>query len=140
MNKESDSISLGVRESEQVKTVADFFEKKDKKIIIWGRSMGAATALKYGSAPIIVADSSFTSFKSLCKSVAKDNAPKMLPNCFISCLFPCVFCKLRSDIQEKGEYDVEDLDIKENLSKISPETMVIFMSGDEDKLINKAHS
>lgn len=72
--------------------------------------------------------------------MAKDNAPKMLPNCFISCLFPCVFCKLRSDIQEKGEYDVEDLDIKENLSKISPETMVIFMSGDEDKLINKAHS
>ncbi len=48
MNKESDNISLGVRESEQVKTVVDFFKKKDKKIIIWGRSMGAATALKYG--------------------------------------------------------------------------------------------
>jgi len=48
LNKEGDNISLGVRESEQVKTVANFFKKKDKKIILWGRSMGAATALKYG--------------------------------------------------------------------------------------------
>jgi len=36
------------------------------KVVFWGRSMGAATALKYGKAPIIIADSSFSCFKSLC--------------------------------------------------------------------------
>lgn len=33
--------------------------------------MGAATSLLYGDAEFIVADSSFKSFKSLCKQVAK---------------------------------------------------------------------
>jgi hypothetical protein len=68
------------------------------KVVLWGRSMGAATALKYGKAPIIVADSAFTSFRSLCMQVAKRNAPNCLPNCVIDCLFPCVFYKLRRDI------------------------------------------
>jgi hypothetical protein len=48
-----------------------FLQKGNAKVIIWGRSMGAATALKYGKAPIIVADSSFKSFKSLCRQIAK---------------------------------------------------------------------
>jgi len=73
--------------------------------------MGAATSLIYGKAPVIVADSSFSSFKSLCKQIAKKNSPKYIPNCLVSCLFPCVFCKLRSDIQERGDYDIEHLNI-----------------------------
>ena len=68
--------------------------------------MGAATALKFGKAPIIVADSSFKSFKSLCKSLAIDHSPKYIPNCLISCFFPCLFCKLRSDVKQVGDYDV----------------------------------
>jgi hypothetical protein len=44
-------------------------------VILWGRSMGAATALKYGNAPIIVADSSFASFRKLCNQVAKKKSP-----------------------------------------------------------------
>jgi len=68
--------------------------------------MGAATALKFGKAPIIVADSAFKSFKSLCKQVAKRNKPLYVPNCLIECLFPCVFCKLRGEIQEKAFYDI----------------------------------
>jgi hypothetical protein len=69
--------------------------------------MGAATALKYGKAPIIVADSSFHSFRSLCKEKVLQNSPEYLPNCFVDCLFPCVFYKLRCDIEEKGGYDIE---------------------------------
>ena len=68
-------------------------------MILWGRSMGAATALKYGKSKIIVADSCFQSFKSVCKQIAKKNSPNYVPNCLISCVFPCVFAKLRSDIQ-----------------------------------------
>lgn len=61
--------------------------------------MGAATALKFGRSTAIVADSSFKSFRSLCKQVAKKNAPKYVPTCLVSCLFPCVFSKLRADIR-----------------------------------------
>ena len=68
--------------------------------------MGAATALKFGRSKVIVADSSFKSFKSVCKQIVKKNSPCYVPNCLISCLFPCVFAKLRSDIQEKGQYDI----------------------------------
>lgn len=61
--------------------------------------MGAATALKYGKAHIIVADSSFTSFQSLCEQVVKKNSPECLPNFVIDCIFPCVFSKLRNDVK-----------------------------------------
>lgn len=140
LNHEDDAISLGVREAEQVETVVGFLQKASSRVIIWGRSMGAATALKFGKAPIIVADSSFKSFKSLCRQIAKENSPKFIPNCLISCLFPCVFCKLRSDIEEQGHYDIEKLDILEDVRRISESTMIVFMSGDEDKLIDKANS
>ena len=45
----------------------NFLNELGYKVILWGRSMGAATALLYGKAEIIVADSTFKSFKSLCK-------------------------------------------------------------------------
>ncbi len=140
LNKEEDMISLGVRESKQVETVVHFLEQQDLRVILWGRSMGAATALKYGRAPIIIADSSFRCFKSLCKHIAKENSPKYVPGCLVSCLFPCVFYKLRVDIQEKGRYDIEQLDIRQDLKKISQSTFIVFMSGDEDKLIDKSNS
>ena len=102
--------------------------------------MGAATALKYGKAPIIVADSSFTDFKSLCKEVAIRQTPSYIPRCLISCLFPCFFEKLRRDVKQTGNYDIESLDILEAVRKIGKETCLIFMSGDADILINKSHS
>lgn len=60
--------------------------------------MGAASALLYGKASIIVADSSFKSLRSLCKQVAKDNAPNYIPTCIVQCFFPCVFFKLKRDV------------------------------------------
>lgn len=102
-----DTISLGYREAEQTRTVVEFLKSKDYQVVLWGRSMGAATALLYGKADFIVADSSFKSFKSLCKQVAKEHAPKAVPNCMINCFFPCVFMKLKKDIDKKANYDVE---------------------------------
>ena len=74
-NQECDTISLGYRESMQVKSIVEYLRKQGCDVIIWGRSMGAASALLYGKAEIIVADSSFKSLRSLCKQVAKDNSP-----------------------------------------------------------------
>lgn len=97
MNQELDSITLGKRESEQVQTVSEYFRNKGYDVIIWGRSMGAASALRYGKADIIVADSSFKSLRCLCKQIAKNQTP--IPNFLISCCFPCVFIKLKKDVK-----------------------------------------
>ena len=121
---------MGYREAEQAETVVSFLRERGYRIVVWGRSMGAATALRFGKASVIVADSAFKSFKSLCKQFAKAHTPCYVPNCLISCLFPCVFCKIRSDVEQQGRYDVEMLDIAEAVKGISLGTMVVFMSGD----------
>ena len=102
--------------------------------------MGAASALKYGKAEVIVADSSFKCLKSLCKQVAKQHSPGYVPNCLITCLFPCVFFKLKKDVKKKANYDVTDLDIKDAVKNIDTNSLVIFMSGDKDSLIHHRNS
>lgn len=92
--------------------------------------MGAATALLYGQSEFIVADSSYKSFKSLCKQVAKEYSPTPVPNFMVSCFFPCVFGKLRKDVNKKAKYDVEELDVREAVKKIDPNTVIVFMSGE----------
>lgn len=82
--------------------------------------MGAATSLLYGKAEMIIADSSYKSFKSLCKQVAKEHSPVVVPNCMITCFFPCVFSKLKKDVDKRAKYDVEDLDVKEAVKRLDP--------------------
>lgn len=139
-NPEGDTISLGVRESQQAQTVANYLRSKSYEVILWGRSMGAASALKYGKSKVIVADSSFKSMKKLCDEFAKRNKPEWIPECLITCLFPCLFYKLKSDIDEKGHFDLEELNIKEAVGKISKKTTIIFVVAEDDKLINQEHS
>ena len=55
---------------------------------------------------MIIADSSYKSFKSLCKQVAKEHSPQVVPNCMITCFFPCVFTKLKKDVNNRANYDV----------------------------------
>jgi hypothetical protein len=139
-NNEEDNVTLGARESREVARVVDFLETKGYRVVLWGRSMGAASALKYGKAEVIVADSSFKCLKSLCKQVAKNHSPNFVPNCFINCLFPCVFFKLKQDVKKKAKYDVDELDIKEAVKSIDVNSLVIFMSGDKDTLIHHRNS
>ena len=60
-------ISLGVFESEQIGTVVKSLEDKGFQVILWGRSMGASSALKYGGTFITVADSPFSSMERMCR-------------------------------------------------------------------------
>ena len=58
----------------------------------------------------------------------------------INCFFPCVFSKLKKDVDRKAKYDVEDLDVKDAVRKMHPKTVVVFMSGNKDVLINSRNS
>ena len=97
---------MGFREAAQVETVVGFLWGEGYRVVIWGRSMGAVSALRCGKASAIVADSAFKSFRSVCKHFAKSQSPCYVPNCLISCLFPCFFWKMRSDVEELGHYDI----------------------------------
>ena len=102
--------------------------------------MGASSALKYGKADIIVADSPFRSIKKLCKEVVVNSKPKPIPSCLISCIFPCVYMKLRSDVKTRGQYDLDELDIEKDVEMINPASTLIFLSGNDDKLVNYYNS
>lgn len=139
-NQQEDTITLGFREAQQAEFIANYLREQGFRIILWGRSMGAATALLYGKAEFIVADSSYKSFKSLCKQVAKQYSPAVVPNFMVACFFPCVFGKLRKDVDKKAKYDVEDLDVREALKNLDPNITIVFMSGKNDSLIHPRNS
>lgn len=48
--------------------------------------------------------------------------------------------KLKRDVEKRGEYDMDECDVKEAVQRIDPSTTLIFMSGDEDKLVNSRNS
>lgn len=70
-NSDGEYISLGVHETNDVETIIKFLRQKIgvQCIALWGRSMGAVTALRYASKDselaCIVIDSPFKSLKSL---------------------------------------------------------------------------
>jgi hypothetical protein len=68
--------------------------------------MGAASALLYGKADAIVADSPFRNFRKLCKEISTSKI-NPLPNALVSCLFPCVFMKLKHDVKKISHYDLD---------------------------------
>lgn len=58
----------------------------------------------------------------------------------INCFFPCVFEKLKDDVDKRANYNVDDLDIREAVKRLSPKTTVVFMSGEKDKLVAARNS
>ncbi len=50
-----------------MQAVVGFLRERGYQVYLWGRSMGAVSAIRYGKADVIVADSPFRSMKKLCK-------------------------------------------------------------------------
>jgi pimeloyl-ACP methyl ester carboxylesterase len=74
-NSEGDYVTLGFKEKDDIKSVVNFLrnELHIKKIIIYGRSMGAVSALRYAvtdpTIKAIVLDSPFSNFHKLCADI-----------------------------------------------------------------------
>lgn len=68
-------VSYGVFESQQVAVVTQFLENLGYYVILWGRSMGAISALKFGGTQVIVADSACASIKRVVREqIAKNKS------------------------------------------------------------------
>jgi pimeloyl-ACP methyl ester carboxylesterase len=106
---EGEYISLGWYERDDLNQIVEYLRKERRvsTIGLWGRSMGAATALLHGdrdpSIAGMVLDSSFSDLKVLCEELAKFYAK--LPGFIISGALALV----KSTIKSKAKFDIFDL-------------------------------
>lgn len=131
-NSEGHVITFGIKESsdcyEWVKYVSERFGK-DRKIIIGGISMGAATVMMATRYPLpenvvcVLADCGYTSPKEIICKVVKD---MKLP---VTLLYP--FIRLGALIY--GRFDLEETSAMENMKKCA--VPVVFVHGDDDAFV-----
>ena len=134
---EGEYISLGYYESNDVGIIIDFLDNLPGvgKIGLWGRSMGAATALIYAHrdkrVKAICMDSPFANFCRLAKELTLSHIN--IPELIVS----GVLRILRSTILSKNGIDIYKLNpIEEAEKAFQP---AIFIHAINDKLINLQH-
>lgn len=131
-NSEGHVITFGIKESsdcyEWVKYVSERFGN-DRKIIIGGISMGAATVMMATRYPLpenvvcVLADCGYTSPKEIIQKVVRD---MKLP---VKLLYP--FIRLGALLY--GRFDLEETSAMENMQKCT--VPVVFVHGDNDAFV-----
>ena len=107
---EGEYISLGWYEREDVECVIEYLRKTNtvSTIGLWGRSMGAVTALMYCSIDHtiagIVLDSPFSSLKLLVEELVKEKIS--LPGFVISGAIKVV----KSSVEKRANFNLEDIE------------------------------
>ena len=135
---EGEYISLGWYERDDVECVIDYLRSTNKvaTIGLWGRSMGAVTAIMYGdrdpSIAGLVLDSPFFSLKILTEELAKEKASS-IPNFILSKGVKMV----RETIKEKAKFDINDIEPKVFAERCF--IPALFCHGLDDKSVNIHH-
>ena len=136
-HSEGEYISLGWYEQQDVETIINFLRKTKKisTIGIWGRSMGAVTAILYGykdpSIAGIVLDSPFFSLKMLIDEISKNRVS--LPNFIIS----QVIKMMKNTIKEKVMFNIDDIETWEYAKKCF--IPAFFCHGKNDNFVDIHH-
>jgi dipeptidyl aminopeptidase/acylaminoacyl peptidase len=135
---EGEYISLGYHEKNDVKIVVDFVEKLPGvgKIGLWGRSMGAATAMMYSQSDdrikAICFDSPFSDFTKLARELCKKQVN--LPNFLIDMALSFI----KGSIKSRNELDIYELTPITYAPKTN--TPGFFVHAMNDELIHLDHS
>jgi pimeloyl-ACP methyl ester carboxylesterase len=112
-NSEGEWVTLGMKEDQDLKSVIEYLyeNKRVSSIILWGRSMGAVTALHYvsdneGTVNAVVLDSGFTSMKLVVDTLAGQMG---VPPEFVQMLLPMLEMQIAQStgIQGMLNMDVE---------------------------------
>ena len=107
---EGEYISLGWYERDDVACVIEYLRKTNKvsTIGLWGRSMGAVTAIMYGDRDPTIAglvlDSAFSSLKVLIEELVKDRVS--LPNFILNQATKLV----KSTISKKANFNLDEIE------------------------------
>ena len=135
---EGDYISLGYHEKEDVRIIVDYVEKQPGvgNIGIWGRSMGAATALMYSYNDERIkaqcVDSPFADFRELSIQLCKKEI--YIPEFIIN----TVFFFLKKTIKKKNDMDIDQLRPIDYAEK--SKTPTFFIHAMKDELIPYNHT
>ena len=109
-NSEGEYVTLGYNEWKDVEEVYNYVRGKKKvtQIGLWGRSMGAVTALKYAhknpEIKVVVFDSPFKNLKSLISDICKKNSK--IPSIILNGALKII----SKTIKDKANFDIYDLD------------------------------
>lgn len=105
---EGDYVSLGYYEKDDLKTVVEYLRASDTvtRIGLWGRSMGAATAILYAHMDPCIAgmvlDSGFASLSMLAKELA-EQAEFKIPKMVVSIALKMI----RKSIKSRAGFDIK---------------------------------
>jgi len=141
-NSDGDFVSLGHYEKDDLLAVLDYLHnlKTISGIALWGRSMGAVTALMHASRdPMIQAmilDSAFTDLAKVTEELIDRGreAGAIMPK-FVEFL---LFQMVRQSVQKAASFDIEQLRPIDDLKNCM--IPAIFLAGDLDTLISPTHS
>ncbi|CAK0897832.1 unnamed protein product [Prorocentrum cordatum] len=137
---EGDTITLGWNEKDDARCVIDFLRASGRvsTVALWGRSMGAATALLHGhrdpSIAALILDSPFADLHQLAREVAVNLVFGRRPGVLVSAALRV----LRSTIQKRSGLDMFRLKPIENAG--STFIPALFVAGDGDSFIAPSHS
>jgi pimeloyl-ACP methyl ester carboxylesterase len=135
-----DYISLGFYERQDIMTVVDFLRASGRvsTIGLWGRSMGAVTAIMYSAKDptinAIVCDSPFSSLRGLAVDLVDMHA-SLTPD-FATDM---ILSKLRKNIAKRAGFDLDDLDTMKYAAQCKSVPSFIF-HGEDDNFVRAAHS
>ena len=136
---EGDYISLGYYEQEDVDCVIDYLKKTHKvsTIGLWGRSMGAVTAIMYASKnpnkiSAMVLDSGFFSLKTLINELVETKVN--LPQFVIDQMVKAV----KKTVKEKANFDMGE--IEPYVYSKNCITPAFFCHGSDDDFVKPHHS
>ncbi|CAG9330389.1 unnamed protein product [Blepharisma stoltei] len=131
-------VTLGWYERDDVACVIDYLRSTEKVsyIGLWGRSMGAVTALMHGhrdpSIAAMVIDSPFSSMSVLLKEIAKDYT--RVPGFLVSLAKGCV----KKTIRKKANFNLFELEPIKHVDKCF--IPALFVAANQDELIKPHHS
>lgn len=138
---EGDFVSLGVRESLDTEAVVAHLRASGRvsRIALWGRSMGAATALLYASRdPSIAALVLDSPFASLVRLMAELVHTLPLRFSVPSLLVRGAVAVLRHNIRRRAGFDIHALDVVAASRRCF--VPALFAHGREDTFVPPAHS
>jgi len=130
-------ISLGWYEREDVESVIEYLRKTNKvsTIGLWGRSMGAVTAIMYGdrdpSIAGMVLDSAFASLKELIEELVKERVN--LPNFILNQATKLV----KSTIMKKAKFNLDEIEPKNYAVRCF--IPALFCHAKNDTFVNQHH-
>ena len=130
-------ISLGWYEREDVESVIEYLRKTNKvsTIGLWGRSMGAVTAIMYGDRDPTIAgmvlDSAFASLKELIEELVKERVN--LPNFILNQATKLV----KSTIMKKAKFNLDEIEPKNYAVRCF--IPALFCHAKNDTFVNQHH-